>query len=199
MRCHRHPERIAPHACGVCGRFHCDECLEQAGGEVVCPDCQPAARAAVPTSVAPRKPRRHLHVAGGVLLAAGLIGVLVFLALDGRRGEADVRPLPVLTPGAFDQKMVAAIGALERGAVAVETFRAESGAYPTGWDALVPDLLPAPPADPWSPTDGALVLGAPAWDPAAVLLYSVGPDGQDDGGRVFAAETGVGDLVYVVR
>ncbi len=166
---------------------------------MVCPDCQPAARAAVPTSVAPRKPRRHLHVAGGVLLAAGLIGVLVFLALDGRRGEADVRPLPVLTPGAFDQKMVAAIGALERGAVAVETFRAESGAYPTGWDALVPDLLPAPPADPWSPTDGALVLGAPAWDPAAVLLYSVGPDGQDDGGRVFAAETGVGDLVYVVR
>ena len=199
MRCHRHPERIAPRACTLCGRHHCDECLDDAAGEPVCPACHGAALAS--NTGEPERPsgRHHVRVALGLLVAAALIAALAVLAFRGRHPAPDPRTPPALAADAFDEHMIAAIRGLEQGAVAVETFRAESGSYPRAWDPLVPDLLPAPPTDPWSPTGGPLVLTSPSWDPSAVLLYSVGPDGRDDSGRAFAAETGVGDIVYVVR
>jgi hypothetical protein len=199
MRCHRHPERIAPHACVLCGRYHCDECLENAGGEPVCPACHGAALAAGPAVTGRRPGTSRLRTALGLLVVAALVAALAVLAFSGRQPVPDPRTPSPLAADAVDETMAAAVRALEQGAVAVETFRAESGDYPRAWDDLVPDLLPAPPDDPWSPIGGSLVLTEPGWDPAAVLLYSVGPDGSDDSGRAYAVDTGVGDIVYVVR
>ena len=95
--------------------------------------------------------------------------------------------------------MIDAFVALERGAVGVETFRAEQGKVPLGWADLVPTLLDEIPRDPWARGNQSLRLTTPTWDTTSVVLYSVGPDAQDDGGKAFSIESGRGDLVYFVR
>ena len=64
-------------------------------------------------------------------------------------------------------------------ALALQAYQVEHGAYPATLAALVPAYLPAIPADPFARA-GSLkyILGREQY-----VLYSVGPDGKDDGGR----------------
>jgi hypothetical protein len=71
---------------------------------------------------------------------------------------------------AADQMFVAAL--------ALQAWRAEHGGYPDTLEALVPDILKDVPADPFA--------GSPLRyrrDGETYVLYSVGPDGRDDGGE----------------
>jgi hypothetical protein len=63
-------------------------------------------------------------------------------------------------------------------AMALAIYRAEHGAYPASLDALKPKCLAELPKDPWSGKD---FLYKPQKD--GYVLYSVGPNGKDDGGR----------------
>ncbi len=65
-----------------------------------------------------------------------------------------------------------------RVAVAAERYRLQTGAFPTQAADLVPAFLPAVPADPF---DG-LPIRLKA-SQAEVIVYSVGRDGQDNGGQ----------------
>lgn len=67
---------------------------------------------------------------------------------------------------------------LAAAALAIAAYRDDNGGrWPESLDELVPAWLPAPPRD-------AMAAGAPPlrYDPARKLLWSVGTDGQDDGG-----------------
>lgn len=70
--------------------------------------------------------------------------------------------------------------------IALERHRIARGRYPETLDALVPEFLAELPIDPW---DGRPLKYRPA-DPAkdphgrSFILYSVGIDGVDDGGKV---------------
>lgn len=82
-------------------------------------------------------------------------------------------------------------------ALALQAWRAEQGHYPELLTALVPDLLPRVPVDPFDgqPLRYRLEAGRP-------LLYSVGPDQRDQGGaQVRFAQSAVewdsrGDLAW---
>jgi type II secretory pathway pseudopilin PulG len=63
-------------------------------------------------------------------------------------------------------------------AVAATRYRIEKGSLPKSLDDLVPPFLPVEPADPFA-------AAAPLrlkWTDDALLIYSVGRDGEDDGG-----------------
>ena len=84
---------------------------------------------------------------------------------------------------------------LIQAAVALHLYRLQHGDYPDGWEALTPDYLAEAPADPFR----AAPLVYRRVD-EGYQLYSVGPNGEDDGG---AARTGPeleadpdGDLVW---
>jgi hypothetical protein len=65
-------------------------------------------------------------------------------------------------------------------AVAVERHRLRRGSWPDSLAALVPDLLPAVPIDPFN--------GQPLYyrrTANGVVIYSVGTNGADDGGKLF--------------
>ena len=62
--------------------------------------------------------------------------------------------------------------------VAATKRRLETGQLPESLDALIPDKLPTLPRDPFT-TDAPLRLKA---TPEELLVWSVGPDGEDDGG-----------------
>lgn len=80
---------------------------------------------------------------------------------------------------------------LERGGidvmVALERFRFRTGAYPERLEQLVPGEMKAMPLDPWS----GKALGYRRVEPGqdkhkrGYLLYSVGADGKDDGGKEY--------------
>jgi hypothetical protein len=63
-------------------------------------------------------------------------------------------------------------------AVAATRYRIENGSLPKSLDDLVPTFLPVEPADPFA-VGGALRLEQ---TDDALLIYSIGPDGEDDGG-----------------
>jgi hypothetical protein len=64
-------------------------------------------------------------------------------------------------------------------AIAVERYRLKYGRWPNSLSDLIPDLMPVPPMDPYRKAS----LGfAKVTD--GVVIYSVGPDGKDDGGDV---------------
>ena len=65
-----------------------------------------------------------------------------------------------------------------RAALAVEEWRVLHGQWPEALEQLMPDLLASVPADPFS--DGPVRM---AKTENGVVVYSVGPDGDDDGGR----------------
>ncbi len=69
--------------------------------------------------------------------------------------------------------------------IALELYRTRNGEYPKSLDALVPEYLPEVPADRISgnAVRYKLVEGKP-------LIYSVGADGDDDGGRLPAGKNG---------
>src|SRR6185295_11414339 len=65
-------------------------------------------------------------------------------------------------------------------AIAIAVYHARHGAYPPSLDVLVPDLLPALPID---RIDGKPLKYKPAPPGGLPILYSVGADRKDDGGR----------------
>ena len=65
-----------------------------------------------------------------------------------------------------------------RAALAVERFRNKTGRLPAGLDDLVPQYLQPAPADPF--TGGPIKYRQLA---KGYVVYSVGPDLSDDGGR----------------
>ncbi|MBN2579275.1 MAG: hypothetical protein JXB10_09815 [Pirellulales bacterium] len=76
-------------------------------------------------------------------------------------------------------------------AMALSGYRRAHGKLPATLDDLVPEFLPAVPQDPF--TGKPLVYRR---TPKGYKLYSLGPDGKDDGGQVGTAETGwEGDLL----
>jgi hypothetical protein len=74
--------------------------------------------------------------------------------------------------------MSAALLRLLRVELALQAWRKEHSGWPDSLDALTPDYLDAVPRDPFS--DGSLVYRVTG---DAYLLYSLGPDREDDGGR----------------
>ena len=68
-------------------------------------------------------------------------------------------------------------------ALALQAWRAEHGAYPETLEALVPSLLAEPPRDPF----GNATLKY-RHEGERYVLYSVGPDRVDDGGRAVSAD-----------
>ncbi|MFN0125536.1 MAG: hypothetical protein ACKV19_02490 [Verrucomicrobiales bacterium] len=79
-----------------------------------------------------------------------------------------------------------AISQLAEVACQLEIFWHQRQAYPESLDALVPDYLPAIPID----FDGRPIRYAAAPATGRYRLWSVGSDGQDDGGVEKAAEAG---------
>jgi hypothetical protein len=77
-------------------------------------------------------------------------------------------------------------------ALAAESFRRAEGRWPKGIDELVPKYLTAVPRDPFD--QGPLKLAA---SPDGVVVYSVGPDGKDDGGAVWSEDRRKGDDVGI--
>jgi hypothetical protein len=63
--------------------------------------------------------------------------------------------------------------------LAAERYRLKYARWPDTLDALVPEFLPAVPADPY---DGRPLRYRRL--PEGVVVYSLGPDKQDDGGRL---------------
>jgi len=72
---------------------------------------------------------------------------------------------------------------------ALAAYRADRGTYPADLGALVHKYLPAMPEDPFSA--GPLRYKR---EEAGFLLYSVGPNGKDDGGRSFLDQPASEDL-----
>jgi hypothetical protein len=83
---------------------------------------------------------------------------------------------------------------LARTALALAAFKTKSGAYPDKLDALVPDFLPRVPLDPFSGRPLRLKR-----DGASLVLYSVGRDLKDDGGRATEPGATDGDLVFRLK
>ncbi len=73
-------------------------------------------------------------------------------------------------------------------ALALQAFHTEHGKYPTALEVLTPYYLHHLPDDPFAP--GGLLRYR--LTPTGYLLYSVGPDGQDDGGTPSADGRGGG-------
>lgn len=118
-------------------------------------------------------PRRHRDLA---------------LAADIDRRVNRHRLVSILIPnvGSFIATMDAGEARLAgtRTLLAIERHRAEHHAPPATLDALVPEYLPSLPEDPFAP-DARLryrVLDTPDEHARTYLLYSVGSDGQDNGG-----------------
>ena len=65
--------------------------------------------------------------------------------------------------------------------LALKTFRADEGRFPATLDELVPKYLRAVPQDPFQPTPTPLVYSR---EGDSFELYSVGPNGIDDGGKL---------------
>jgi hypothetical protein len=87
--------------------------------------------------------------------------------------------MPALSRAAFHTDMITQKRDGLLVAVALERYRRDRGAYPASLDALVPAYLPAVPLDRCTgrPLLYRLAGGLP-------LVYSTGPDGDDDGGRL---------------
>jgi hypothetical protein len=64
-------------------------------------------------------------------------------------------------------------------AIAVERFRLKNGRWPDSMSDLIPDLMSVPPMDPCRKTSLSFARVSDG-----VVIYSVGPDGKDDGGDV---------------
>jgi hypothetical protein len=100
---------------------------------------------------------------------------------------------PALEQVADRDDAAAANRTLTQLALALAAHRAEHGNYPATLNALTPACLPAIPSDPFS---NKPFIYHPST--AGYLLYSVGPDLQDDGGQQMSGAAGAkGDLAVV--
>jgi hypothetical protein len=82
-------------------------------------------------------------------------------------------------------------------ALAIRLYEIHHGRRPASLDQLIPDYLPAVPADPFTPDGRPIGYRPHAPKP---VLYSVGPDGIDDGGEYGgAADWDAKDLVFFLN
>jgi hypothetical protein len=104
----------------------------------------------------------------------------------------------LLVPAAYKVAFAALDGdatrALVRLAVAATAFKAKHGKYPEKLAGLVPDFLAEVPPDPY---DGRPIRLRP--EDGGLVLYSIGRDRKDDGGRAWDDEKKEGDLVFRLR
>ncbi len=119
----------------------------------------------------------------------GLVGVRA--ATHAPRGDA------LSDAGEQSETLRAAYAGLEATGFALEQYRAAQGGFPDALVALVPLYLKEVPTDPYS--GGPLLYTSPPGNPTGRLLYSVGPDGRDDGGLPLDSVSGRGDFPYPVR
>lgn len=89
----------------------------------------------------------------------------------------------LLSPNTSRQRVKFADNEAQNGllivALALRAYRVEHGSYPAKLSALVPTCLGSIPGDPFTPS------GQIRYKPSSpgYILYSVGPDGKDDGGK----------------
>ena len=77
-------------------------------------------------------------------------------------------------------------------AIALKRYQLKYGNYPADLNALVPEFLPAVPLD---PVDGQPLRYHPKAN-GTFLLYSVGPNGKDDGGSPLLEQGVEGSNLY---
>lgn len=80
-------------------------------------------------------------------------------------------------------------------ALAVKLYEADHGHRPATLAELVPAYLDAVPVDPMRADGGPVGYRAGASDAGPAVVYSVGMDGEDDGGRVVVQSDGTYDQV----
>lgn len=95
-------------------------------------------------------------------------------AFDRRRGQVSAIEKAMRHPRAAEANI-----RLLRVDLALRLYRAEHGSFPAQLSALVPRYLDALPLDPFNGQPLIYRLQG-----ASYLLYSVGPDGKDDGGTL---------------
>jgi hypothetical protein len=186
MRCPAHPDRVATVECLVCGRLHCGDCAQvhPGLGGPVCGACRPAAGAVTPTN-ASASPRTAARLGPAVALGLAAAASLLIVAMATR---APSRP----DPGRLHAE---ALAALEAAGTAAERHRGAHQSWPARLEDLVPSQLSALPLDPYAP-GRPLVLGRDPLRGEGRVIYSVGPDGIDQGGLPVDPVTGRGDMAY---
>jgi hypothetical protein len=79
-------------------------------------------------------------------------------------------------------------------AVAMTRFRIDRGSYPSKLEELVPTYLEEIPADPFDGKPLRLISKDGQW-----IVYSIGPDGKDDGGAPYDFTKHTGDIVFTLK
>jgi hypothetical protein len=104
----------------------------------------------------------------------------------------------LVTPGVVSLAELAARAEATRGlirlAIAMTVFRAKTGKYPDTLDAMLPQYILEIPMD---PCDGKPLRMKR--DGNGIVLYSVGIDQTDDGGRDWDAGSKTGDITFRLR
>lgn len=101
--------------------------------------------------------------------------------------------LPVFDKAGFKNLDMETENALLTTLLALRAYRLEHGVYPTALSELAPTYLNRVPEDPFA-LSGALRYHRTG---KTFVLYSVGPDGKDDGGKaIFDPSKGVSDRAY---
>lgn len=113
---------------------------------------------------------------------------------ERRRGIVTALLVPAVEKVVVSATEADADRLMARTALALTAYKAKAGSYPDRLDALVPEYLPRVPTDPFS--------GKPLRykrDGDAAVVYSVGRDLTDDGGRPAEPGKSTGDLVFRLR
>lgn len=187
--CAVHPEVPATAACVVCARPACVACLQDVAAlrGSACPSCRAAAdRLGSDTAAPPQRSGPRSAAASRIRLVGRALGVVVFvcsLALFGTRWQSSAPSRSIRrTAQALTEAQRSILGARHR-----------DGHWPTSADRPDGEPLPVDPMDP----EGRPLRWVP--HPASERrLWSVGPDGVDDGGRPIDA-LGRGDWVVPLR
>ena len=124
--------------------------------------------------------------AGPGILASLLMPAIPGILEVGFRNEAEHRLAEVL--------------------VAATRYRLVRGHLPEHLSDLVPEFIPAIPADPFTATMHPASKGPPSFEPVRLVItpeawtvYSVGPNGRDEGGRTGSAGDGRGAVPTEIR
>jgi len=188
MRCPSHPERTAANCCTVCGAWYCPECAPShpSLGAPACPGCRPALAHYKQTATDGRASSLSRAVVACLLAAVLATGVMLLNRPDPT-GDADT----------LAANLGIAYRNLELAGTALERYHHEHGAYPDSLDELIPKYLKELPQDPFEKNSRSLRYLVPMAT-GHRLLYSVGPDSEDQGGRPRDPLSGRGDLIYPV-
>ena len=98
--------------------------------------------------------------------------------------------LPALNRFLTKDNLAVANHAEAQTAIALTHYRLAHGAYPAKLEALVPEYLDDVPVDPFYGKPLRFVV-----KPDKCLIYSIGPDGKDDGGMPYDEKNMTGDFV----